>query len=561
MKLSLKDLIAAICIVVTALAVLYGFSDRIDINLTDDTGYLNLGFMIREIFAAGFGPLYSVQFKIVKIFTNDAVAVYDTVMQMMYIIPPLAAFFMIRSLGLNVAAALLISIGFLLSPNILSFITWSKISHYTIIWIMLWVVAAQRVKSTFNLLFTLTVFTFFLGYIRPESHLSWYISSFIFMFYWWRLPDKANREYLRKIIPVFGLLLIFILLNLSSSYTLLSKINLIFNPMAGGRSNIAFAQQFAYNYCEWHGLNNYDWIQWKDIAKENFGDFQTLGEAFKNNPELFVRHIGYNIQQYVSKFIYGVQSIFFPPSVFKWPPIISFLFFAGIILVKILYTGAHSWWLQFKAILSSRKWIVAGLIIIVMPSVISSVIFYSREHYLLLAMPLVLVILTCIFLPQRAEKDFRPRIFNTLIFATAILLIFVFKPSLSDYRTYNVWEEYTYPSNRKMIEAVRTMNFTQKINAVNHEVGFDVYTGKNFKAVNVIAKDSMPYEEWEKIFQPNLYYVTQALLSNKTLANDAYFMDIIQNPERHQLHRINLQKENKGYLLVHDSLKYTPIIF
>lgn len=561
-KSKFPDFIAVFCIIATGILVLKGFSERVDINLTDDTGYLAIGLMLPKLFLAGFGPLYSIMYKVLKQFTDDTVQIYDIAMHLMYILPPVTAYLMMRFAGLRTFWALLISTGFLLSPNIISFITWSKISHYTITIVMLWAILATRIKTTFSLLFSLVVLTFFLGYIRPESHLSWYISSVVFIGYWiWKVPNKYERQSLTKIIPVAGLLGIFILLTLGGSVHPVDKINLLVNPMAGGRSNIAFAQQFSYNYCEWNGLNNFEWIQWRDYSKSNFGEFTTLGEAFKNNPSVFIQHIFYNIQQYIIKFFTGVQSIFFPPAVFKWSSIISSVLFLVLIAGRVFYVGIGNWWMQFKILFCKYGFIVAGLTIIAIPSVVASVVFYTREHYLLLVMPLVLFLIALIFIPQKSEKDTTPRIVHSVSFFALIIFILIIRPSLSDYRTFDVWEEYTYPSNRKTIEAIKAMNFTQDIHEIDHEGGFAMYAGKNFRWVNLINKEEESYKEFQEKYTPNFYYVTKALLSNRFLTEDPYFMDVIEHPENHGLHRVDLQKENKGYLLVHDTLKYTPVKF
>lgn len=560
MKSISKDILSILTIILVAVLSLKGFSERIDINLTDDTGYMILGILIRENILVGFGPLYSIMFKVIKIFTDDTVVIYDTAMHLMYILPPLAAYAMMRAMSLKPFTALLLSVGFLWSPNIMSFITWSKISHYTILMVMLWVIWTRRLKTTFDLLISLSVFTFLLGFIRPESHLSWYISIVVLWLFWWK-GLQADKQYLKRMLPISLLFGLYLFLTLASGIDIISKINLLVNPMAGGRSNIAFAQQFSYNYCEWNGLNNFDWIQWRDFSKENFGDFNTLGEAFKNNPSTFIQHIFYNIQQYIIKFTYGVQSIFLPPAIFKWNSWISTLLLIVILTATLWVSGISYWWDRFKTLFIQHIYTILALVVISIPSVVSSIIFYTREHYLLLVMPLVLYLLALFFIAAQKTIDNQARIFKTISFLGLIALIFIIHPTLSDYKTYDVWEEYDYPSNRKTIEAIRQMNFTQDIRQIDHEGGLAAYAGKNFKWINLISKTESSYQEYEKEEQPNFYYVTQALLSNRFLTEDDYFMDIIHHPEKHNLHVIQLQEENKGYLLVHDSLQYTPIQF
>lgn len=560
LKSSYRDILAVIFIAVIGLLVLSGFKERIDINLTDDTGYLILGLRITEMPLAGFGPLYSIMYKVLKQLTPDIVSLYDLAMHLMYLIPPIVAYVMLRILKVGVVISFLISVGFMISPSIMSFITWSKISHYTIIWVMVWVILViKKVKNVSDLLFSLVVLTFLLGYIRPESHLSWYISTVVFIGY--SIWNKRNGQAAlpkKKLVLAASIFTFYIGLTLLSSVKGFGLINTLINPMAGGRSNIAFAQQFSYNYCEWNGLNNFDWIQWRDYSKENFGEFNTLGEAFKNNPNVFIQHIVYNIEQYVKKFYFALQSIFFPPAVFKWSKWISAVLFLVVIAVRIVYVGGKNWRKQFLSYVQQYAWLLFSLAIIAFPSVIASVIFYTREHYLLLIMPLVLFVLGLIFLPKKSEVDRTPRIVSYLGLPLVIFICVVFHPTLKDYRTYDVWEEYTYPSNRKTIEFLQNMNISQDIREIDHEGGFHVYVAKNYKWINIIGKEEQSYEEFAAEHQPNMYYVTRALLSNRFLTQDSVFMDIIEHPDKHGFHKVELQKENKGYLLVHDTIQFHP---
>jgi|GEM_PF-4454174 len=556
----LKDIFSVTFIIIIGLSVLSGFSERVDINLTDDTGYLVLGLRITQGVLAGFGPLYSILYKVLKQIHDDPVQIYDTAMILLYIAPAVCAYIFLRALNVKAHWAFLVSAFFMISPTIMSFITWSKISHYTICIVFLWGAWTTRMKTPLQVLFSLVVLTFFLGYVRPESHLSWYISSVVFLIYWiWKEQDKFEMKKLLLVVPVAGMLFLFFFLTLAASHPVLGKINLLLNPMAGNRTFIAFAQQFSYNYCEWNHLDNYDWIQWRDITKNNFGEFETLSQAFKNNPSLFAKHIAYNIQQYILKALSAVQGIFFPPAIFRFPVWISWILILILAGARIGYTGWSQWYHQVKEILTRHCMLVAGIVIFSIPSVIASVVFYTREHYLVLLMPLVLMLFVLLLAPRKAGKENLPRIVTGLQLPVVVLIAFLIKPSLADYRTFDVWDEYTYPSNRKTIEAIRRMGFTQDISEVDHEGGFAIYTGKNFRWATPFQKEEQPYSEFIDRFQPNLYYVTKALLSNRFFYEDPQFMDIIHHPEKYDLRRVALQPENKGYLLVHDTLTYNSL--
>jgi hypothetical protein len=331
---------------------------------------------------------------------------------------------------------------------------------------------------------------------------------------------------------------------------------IIGNPMEGGRTSIAFAQQFSYNYCEWNNLNNYDWIQWRDITQEQFGTFQTLGEAWNANPEMFTRHVLYNAQQYFIKGFEGVRGIFFPPSIFGIPSWLAWLIIAILTALRLLLVGVRNWLQQAFVFLQDQWLLLLGILILSAPSFIASMVFYTREHYLVLQMLLVFFIIALVLHPQQQKDLLLPRIVTRLSLPFAAIIIFLIRPDISAFPKSDVWESYTYPSNRKTIEFVRAMGITQNVVEVDHEGGFAIYTGKNYRWATPFQKEEEPYSEFIARFKPNMYYVTKALLSNRFFNRDPEFMDIIQHPENHGFHRVNMQPENKGYLLVSDTLKY-----
>jgi hypothetical protein len=544
LKSVLPDFLAITVLILLGALTLNDFSNKVDINLTDDTGYLTLGLMLPHSFMAGFGPLYSVLFKVLKQIIDDPVVMYDTAIRLLIIAPPVCAYIFLRAMNVQRIWALLICGLYLFSPVNMAFITWSKISHYSICIIFLWAAWVVRIKEPLTQIFSLSVLAFLLGYVRPEYHLTWYL-SFVFLLAWWWYARKSMSGY-----KMAGLVAIQIFLIVSVQ--LLAFIN----PMSGGRTYIAFAQQFSYNYCEWNQLTHYDWIQWRDIAKKNFGSFQTLGQAFSNNPEVFIQHVLYNFGQYFIKGFEGVRGIFFPPSIFGMPSWLAWIMIVVLLTLRILHVEFKSWKNQLLSHLKTQWILPVSLLLLSAPSVMASMLFYTREHYLVLQMPLVFLLIAWVLHPQSEKDQMLPRIVTRAGLPIMAGVLFLLRPHLNQYKTYDVWEEYTYPSNRETIKAVRALGIQDKVMELDHEGGFAIYIGKNYKWATAFQKEEAPYSTFIERYHPNMYYVTKALLSNRFFYEDPEFMYIIQHPDKHGFHRVDLDPRNKGYLLISNDLKY-----
>lgn len=543
LKSLLPDIFSLIVLVFLGITLLDGLQNRVDIQLTDDTGYLTLGLRITNGVLAGFGPLYSLIFKVFKQIFDDPVQLYYAVFSILSIAPAVCVYIFLRSWSVNPIYALIISELFLFSGINMSFFTWSRISHFAICIILLWGALMTRIKEPFQVLFSLVFISFLLGYVRPEFHLSWYASS-ILLLLWWVVVRQfkiTSREAMFMVPSAVFMLLFFYFIG---------------NPMEGNRTYTAFAQQFSYNYCEWKNLNNYDWIQWADITQKEFGKFETLSQAYANNPDMFQKHILYNIQQYFFKAFAAVRGIFFPESVVHIHSTLAWIIIGILLFMRIIHVGPGTWTLQIWRLLKRHYILVFGILLLAVPSVVASLVFYTREHYLLLQMPLFFLLIALILAPESAKVTSMPAWLNFLLLPVTAVVLWLASPGLKDYKTYDVWEEYTYPSNKKTIEALRVLNFQQPVNELDHEGGFFIYMGRNYKWVSPFKKEgTINFEAYLKKENINMVYVTKALLSNPLFRKDPSFQLFISSPESFGFKKVNLEKENKGYLLIQQGLK------
>jgi hypothetical protein len=164
-----------------------------------------------------------------------------------------------------------------------------------------------------------------LGYIRPEFHLGYYLLLIFTLGYIFYIKKVKITK------PVFLKLGIF---TLASMFVLL-----LYNPLKGGRSSVAFSQQFTFNYLEWNELSNYNFVNWIDIYENEFNGAKSIKSAIITSPKLFLEHITYNMYKYILKAFNAIKEIFFPSSLFSVKNISVLLF---LILINILLINKYT---------------------------------------------------------------------------------------------------------------------------------------------------------------------------------------------------------------------------
>src|SRR5262249_25007785 len=82
------------------------------------------------------------------------------------------------------------------------------------------------------------------------------------------------------------------------------------NPLAGTRSFIAFGQHYAYNITRRERLDLNPWLRWQTVTRRDFGEANSVGDAFRINPSAFMRHIWLNLCEAPR----GIHSIVSPRS-------------------------------------------------------------------------------------------------------------------------------------------------------------------------------------------------------------------------------------------------------
>lgn len=520
-KFSHSDYLALSMLLFCGIKVLWGIMHHVDVMMTDDAGYMTLAsYFPKNLFIIQFGPLYTTALRFIQIFTHDPVYVYYILLSIMTVLPSLSLYYFLRKAGnLMPIWAFVFSLCFLLSTENMLFATWSRISHFSISVALIGLGWLSGENSPSKLLYKGLLLTFFLGFIRPEYHVGFFLLLGFSVLYWSlvanALPDIAIRK------PLF----IFLFLALAFSA--------VMSPLKGTRSYEAFSQQFTFNYCEWHKLSYYNFADWEIIANANFGKFNKLSQAYEHNPPIFTKHLLYNVEQYFHKGIIAIREVILPSKVFPISTIAAWVLIIVLLFVILLISKKR------KLPYINHPWVYSVVVLsLTLPSVAASILYYSREHYRILAVPffyyLILLIIGKCELPF-STKQIK---YAGIIIATIILLRL---PTVGDYPTQDLWHTYKHQTNLAAIKLARSLHISDTLVNTNHEGGLNIFLQTYAKNIDPRKKEEKePFTSFLQSNHINSVYYTTAYDHNFRYRNDSSWHDFLSSPERYNFRRYDI---------------------
>ena len=259
-----------------------------DILFWDEANYMTSGKAMFDKINKGWGPTYAVWFKFLSFFENDSIRLYYLNYKLMAILPAMALFVLLLQSNVRRWAALWIALLFIFAD--INLPIWPKVSHYGIFVMLTGLIIMRRIKIHSLKLAFMAYVVLFLAYARPEVFLTYVAIIIIWVFI--VFTDRASRA----ILPLFVSILAII-----GTFLIQWKIG---NPMftfQGSRSAVAFAQHFMMNYYEWKGIDQDFWITWMPYYLKEFGNSESVLEAYQHNSTLLTNHVTSNIHRYFTE--------------------------------------------------------------------------------------------------------------------------------------------------------------------------------------------------------------------------------------------------------------------
>jgi hypothetical protein len=496
-----------------------GLEKILDItDLWDESNYLYNG---TKLLSQGFpspqwgAPVYAVWYFFFSLFQHDNIKLYYLSYKLITILLPILFFVALRRFGITLKLSLIFSL--LLMIGRVNLPVWPKVSHFSLMVILSFFVLASYFKSLV-IRFSIIVFGALLSsYVRPE-----YFSTFLILTFLYFLI--IIREF--KKLGYKELISIFILITLS--LLLMKTLRLPFTN-DNNRAFVAFAQHYSINSKKWSLNSEASFVNWKPVIKRDFGSVQSIKEAFKANPKLFFKHIGQN-------FIGMINSFFF-----------LFFGYFGLLIYLILFR--HDLLLsELKDRIKDNRERLIQLMCYILPALLSILVIFPREHYMLILGSLIIIACCIIFIPiQKTDESINLKGKKQIFIVGLILFIII------PYSSYLiVTTNLLLPNNNNVyiIEYIRELKINKKVNLLQSEGHFNYYLSNNFNGVIAFDK-STGFNEYLKEKNINMIILTNNLKS--IYKNDMEWIRFIGNYMDYGFVKIDIEKAN-AQLLVSENL-------
>lgn len=505
------DVINLAVLIIFSLLFISQIYKSLDITLYDESIYMDRGInLLRDgVPVAQNSSLYSIWYFILSLIQSDPIKLQLLNYGITTIFPSLLLYIFLRIKQVNSSFTLFVS--FITLFSTLNFEIVTKPYHFALIFFLILISFIELIKDNNKKLFYMNIGILLISYIRPEFLSLYWLFNLIYIVYLFR-----NHQPKKLILyMLISSLLIVIILGVP-------PINL-----NGYRSFFAFGQHFSLNWTTWNNSDIDPWTNWQNITAQNYGSARTVFGAFINNPSMFMRHIITNTLNLPT-----VMAKFFVLPFSKYPQITSYTLIGSITLAYSVLTKRKS---NTSKIMN--YWLIIPFLLIVL---VSTIVVYPRNHYVIMAMFLLTIILSIYFDRIITTKN------NILLNILYIVLICISPLCFSNISLGN-------RANVKVIQTIQGIHLKGNINILESEGGYDIYLGDNFHRVPEYDK-SINFEDFLKQRNINLIVVTSRLQKDIRFKNDKEWLYFLENYQKFGFSK-SVVNNTDIYLLVNDNIK------
>ncbi|MGC9528055.1 MAG: hypothetical protein ACP5D7_21165 [Limnospira sp.] len=518
------DIIFLVSLLIAGIKLVLNIDRVSDLRMFDETMYLASGL---HLLADGlpdpqWGPIYSLWYFILSIFTSDPVNLHFLNQQVLPVAIVIALYLCLRTLTVSPAISLATS-GLFLMSAILDIDP--RPTHFALLILLITLIVATPTRTAIAYFSRLGIGVLLMSYVRPEYALSvvliWaiVIHEMICSF-----KIEVNRKRNFSEIVLFLLSTILLLISIG-------------NPLSGGRSWFAFSQHFSLNWAAWHDLRLDPWDHHVDWIPILFEGADNLAEAFWNSPFLLIRHILANFNRYLNQ---SIALLFVSFQSFGWSAVfVDKLIFAEIVLLALVCRHIVQKRDRILQYLDRNRWrrlavTAAVLLLAIFPS---AILIYPRSHYLVIQSALLLIILAVLFdatIAESARQNFK---LDRAIAAGSILVLLTPNLALGWCTAYD-W--CGIPRNLGAVELphqntvnfIRNLNIEKPVQLLDANGGFATYFGDNYTWILPWDKSrDRDIDEFLKNNKADAILVTPTLTGHPNFRGDRQFQNLLKNPQ------------------------------
>lgn len=527
-------------LILAGLRVYYNLYDYMDIVYGDEVIYMKNGLNLTRDFNRDWGPLYGVWYKLLSLFFHDTVQLYYFNYAFIAIIATVMIYLAFLAMDIHPLVAFYLALCFVSSRAIVPM--WPRISLFTISILMVGVITVSRLRELYMRLLVFCIVLLLASYARPELYLSFIFSITILVLYYF-----AEKKYLKKFSPYRFIVFVLIILLLHTIFQFPS------NTYNGYPRNLAaFYQHYFVNLFFQHKASEYDWIYWKDIHKTVFVNCNSFFDIIFHYPKEFFSHVLYNAKNYIIEVISKNISIIFPylngrNKIFIGGSVSVFIFSIVLLFIPNIRK-------KFIQSLKGHTFFLIMLGIWGLPTLISSIVIFPREHYIMLNYFLFIIPLGLLFsvfireLPWQLSEKY------------LLVLAIVFMPFLSSSKYYYFFltdHDKNNMCSRKALEHIKNKHLDKNKRYVffadiHYFIGF---LPENFEEINTIfdkTKD-VSFSTVLDNHKPDFILVNNCISYSPSLRNDPSWQAFIKNPYNYG-YRYEFVKDCPYYYLVRNTI-------
>jgi hypothetical protein len=384
-----------------------------------------------------------------------------------------------------------------------------------------------------------------LSYIRPEYVLSLILFSIVSLV-------LLGRRYFKAPERIYGPLFI-------TTLVLCLFVTVVMNPAGGDRSIIAFGQHYVNNLRQWETNDGKPWKgkDWRQALREKFETDQSFSVAFCNNPGEIMKHTWTNVKKIPYKTLYA----HYPFTLGGYPGWVMLLI--KILIVLLYLTAILNFIADRRGHIKKNRWNIFQILnfddkifyflafVLVVPSMISMAVIFPRDHYILVLIGLLLLLLVknlpvFEFLAQRGEPRIRPKFYAPAILVRVVgpvvLLIVVF---FIPWRVSGNHGLLPGPfinkcSNLKRLQVIKTVQVSSNVRFLGTE-SKEWLTHWPFRKFAAACSDytyhffqlepsTFNMDEWINDKNINMILVNRKMLKDEQLRADILFNDLVKSP-------------------------------
>lgn len=506
-------------IIVCGLNATRGLEQHMDVMFWDESLYLSRGMSMFKYIPRDWGPSYSLWYKMFSFLFSDRVELYYFNFKLTTILISLSFFLLLMACGVQRILAFVFSVFFL--SSFINMPLWPRVSHYCVIVLIAGILMAKYQKSIVAKFVFYSFALLVCAFARPELFLP-FLVCFVLTYLFFFATIKQRNKY--DIALVAGLTLFFLVL-----YKFFKT------PLNNGDSTRGigvFLQHFAMNYVQWHHSNTVFWLDYPDILKENFKNATSLKEMIEVNPALIKHHVlsnGYHYCTQTAKIVFS----FFAPIFTK--KIHWLCLMVSIMLFGVYFSFTKTIKDKRKKVFSLAKDNIFSLFVIflfALPSFLVCIYAYPRQHYLLLQVPFLLLLIAL------AISSITVEIYKSAqkIVVVAVVWFFVM-PVSEDFDYFRMFRNEESLANQKSLKYIK-QHYTSKdtIHVFDLEGGMTNLLPANFVNNNYIYlrdRNKILLSDFLLSNKYDIIYKTPILTMLNSVQQDTILFDLLKNPAKY----------------------------